>query len=310
MTNNTQNEASNAAAGQPAGAAQFQSTQVGVPQHLMGIMSNPTLAAAAAAANPLFSPPAMIANPGAYLAMPDAFAAMAGMQQAPGNAGQQQQQTAAFPNLGAVTVPIQQQQAAAPSNADTVKSVAANNVMGGLMAPGSFPMQQPNHNRTMTMPVQTTSSLVNVAAQKEDSGKKSSGENKRQQTRRADMTPAERAKQNRDRNREHARSTRLRKKAYVQKLKELVEGLHAERTEEVRQRRVAIQHLAEMQNVRRAVVRSFLRFHSSYETDERKWTTILEDDFWLKQPITPYRSFRRAESEQVSRSKNVVSRTL
>jgi hypothetical protein len=117
--------------------------------------------------------------------------------------------------------------------------------------------------------------------------------------RRNDVTANDRARQNRDRNREHARSTRLRKKAYVQKLKELVEGLHAERTEEVRQRRVAIRHLAEKQNVRRAVVRSFLRSHSNFETDDRKWRTILEENFWLKQPVTPYRSFRRSEIEQV-----------
>ena len=124
-------------------------------------------------------------------------------------------------------------------------------------------------------------------------------EDDKRAARRTDLTPEERAKQNRDRNREHARSTRLRKKAYVQKLKELVEGLHAERTEEVRQRRVAIQHLAEMQNVRRGVVRSFLRFHAQFEPDPRKWETILEDDFWLKQPVTPYRSFPRTEIEQV-----------
>jgi len=93
----------------------------------------------------------------------------------------------------------------------------------------------------------------------------------------------------------------MRKKAYVQKLKELVEGLHAERSEEVRARRVAVQHLAEKQTVRRGVVRSFLKFHSEYETEERKWKTILEDDFWLKQPVTPYRSFRRAEIEKECR---------
>jgi len=116
-----------------------------------------------------------------------------------------------------------------------------------------------------------------------------------------DLTSEQRAQQNRDRNREHARSTRLRKKAYVSKLKELVDGLHAERTEEVRQRRVAIQHLAETQDVRRAVVRSFLRFHSSYETEKRKWTTLLEDSFWFKQPVTPYRCFRRSEIESESR---------
>jgi hypothetical protein len=117
-----------------------------------------------------------------------------------------------------------------------------------------------------------------------------------------DLSSEERAQQNRDRNREHARSTRLRKKAYVSKLKELVDGLHKERTEEVRQRRVAIQHLAETQDVRRAVVRSFLRFHGSYETDKRKWTTLLEDDFWFKQPVTPYRCFRRSEIENVRKA--------
>ena len=114
-----------------------------------------------------------------------------------------------------------------------------------------------------------------------------------------DMTPEERARVNRDRNREHARSTRLRKKAYVSKLKELVENLHAERCEETRKRRVVVEHLSEVQKVRRAVIRSFLRFHAGYESDRRKWMTILEDGFFLKQPVTPYRSFRRAEIEQV-----------
>jgi hypothetical protein len=149
--------------------------------------------------------------------------------------------------------------------------LAPNNAIPGFMGGGSF------------------AGLMGAPNSGSDSGGRRPG----------DLNPAERAKQNRDRNREHARSTRLRKKAYVTKLKELVEGLHAERTEEVRQRRVAVQHLSETQTVRRAVVRSFLRFHAHYETEERKWSTILEDDCWLKQPVTPYRSFRRTEIEQV-----------
>ena len=136
-----------------------------------------------------------------------------------------------------------------------------------------------------------TSSPISGAMKDDDQPPREKGE----------LTAAQKAKQNRDRNREHARSTRLRKKAYVQKLKELVEGLHAERTEEVRKRRVAVQHLAEVQGVRRAVARSFLRFHSSYESDPRKWMTLIEDDFWFKQPVTPYRSIRRAEIEQECR---------
>ena len=39
------------------------------------------------------------------------------------------------------------------------------------------------------------------------------------------LNPDEKATQNRDRNREHAKNTRLRKKAYVMKLKELVDQM-------------------------------------------------------------------------------------
>lgn len=165
-----------------------------------------------------------------------------------------------------------------------------------------YPGGQTTSNGSATMhdmtPFTQTSFMEPSGGTHSDNASLADSKNDSQGSRR-ELTADERAKQSRDRNREHARSTRLRKKAYVQKLKELVEGLHAERTEDVRQRRVAIQHLAEMQNVRREVVRSFLKLLSNYETDTGKWATILEDNFWLKQPVTPYRSFPRAEIEQV-----------
>lgn len=164
-----------------------------------------------------------------------------------------------------------------------------------------IPALPPNSSTAMQVQVAAAAAAAAAAPLKSAKGKGAKKDDKAGRSRRSDLTPEERAKQNRDRNREHARSTRLRKKAYVQKLKELVEGLHAERTEEARKRRVAVQHLAEVQGVRRAVVRSFLKFHSSYESDPRKWMTILEDNFWFKQPVTPYRSFQRAEIEQVRR---------
>ena len=247
-----------------------------VPPHVMSLMTNPALAAAAAA-SPLFPPAAMLSNPGAFLAVPGAFGAMGGMQ-APG------QGTNNVGNTGAATgmmLPNMMMMNAQGGHGMT--PIAPMNPMSGFQAHGGMGMNMQSINPAMS------------SSGNEQDSRKGKG-------RRADLTPEERAKQNRDRNREHARSTRLRKKAYVQKLKELVEGLHAERTEEVRQRRVAIQHLAETQNVRRAVVRSFLRFHANFETDERKWATILEEDAWLKQPVTPYRSFRRAEIEQVRSS--------
>ena len=155
------------------------------------------------------------------------------------------------------------------------------------------PMATPDGYQTMVMPPQMPTQTFEPY---NNNNKQEKGSSTASVT---EFSASERAKQNRDRNREHARSTRLRKKAYVAKLKDLVEGLHSQRTEDMRQRRVAIQHLSEVQSVRRNVVRSFLNYFSSYERDERKWVTIMEDSFWLKEPVTPYRSFRRAEIEKV-----------
>jgi len=114
------------------------------------------------------------------------------------------------------------------------------------------------------------------------------------------------AKLTRDRNREHARHTRLRKKAYVSKLKDLVEDLHAERTEEDRRRREMTERRRVGDAARRRTARTFLEWHcgSTKGASMRRrsvsvedWSTILEEDIVFRQPITPYRSFRRSEIE-------------
>lgn len=290
----------------------------GVASHLIGLMANPALAAAAAA-SPVFPAAAMLTNPAAFFAMPDVLAQSGSVR--PAGAVSSSVPTVAAP--GGMVLP--QIQPSMQTSGGNVTHVFANgstsnngNQQSTHLHPGQT-QQQIQHQQmgaqSMQMryvglpmhPIQPNTSAIQaqmaaVSAAEVASSSNSGelGKNDDKGKRKKDLSPAERAKQNRDRNREHARSTRLRKKAYVQKLKELVEGLHAERTEEVRQRRVAIQHLAEMQNVRRAVVRSFLRFHAVYERDKRKWCTILEDSFWLKQPVTPYRCFRRGEIENVS----------
>lgn len=94
----------------------------------------------------------------------------------------------------------------------------------------------------------------------------------------------------------------------MNKLSELVDGLHAERSEDLRKRRVAVQRLAEIREVRKKVVHTFLGYHARFEGDGTRWGTILEmggkeggggDVFWLKQPVTPYRSFGRCEIQKV-----------
>lgn len=109
------------------------------------------------------------------------------------------------------------------------------------------------------------------------------------------LSESQRKRLNRERNKEHAKSTRARKKAYINKLKDLVEGLHAEQATEAMARRIQVQKLADIQRTRRSVLKQFLKYHGEYESNQRKWATILEEDFVLKQPVTPYRSFRRSE---------------
>lgn len=105
---------------------------------------------------------------------------------------------------------------------------------------------------------------------------------------------------NRERNREHARSTRLRKKAYIQKLKDMAQGLRAVQTKEIRERRLSMENMMNIQKVRRAVVQTALDYHAGNEKDPRKWNVLLENSFWMKQPVTPFRSFRRSEIDRVS----------
>lgn len=274
---------------------------------LMGLMTNPALAAAAAA-SPLFPPAAMLTNPGAFFAMPDVYSATgnSGSPAAPTIQGNFQQ-TAVTPQVmqsspdvnGTATMytdPMGNQVQHVQSGQQYIPQMQMPNQQGSGVFRDSYGGNQSSQGNSS---VHAHMMAAAVAAQTVAEDDENENENGKEKRRKKDLTAAERAKQNRDRNREHARSTRLRKKAYVQKLRELVEGLHTERTEEVRQRRVAIQHLSEMQNVRRGVIRSFLQFHCNNERDKRKWSTILEDEVWLKQPVTPYRCFRRSEIENV-----------
>jgi hypothetical protein len=147
-----------------------------------------------------------------------------------------------------------------------------------------------------------------VTSTRKSSGKKSSAATKRASKATTSMASDtdsadeddSKAQHSRERNREHARSTRLRKKAYIQKLKDMADGLRSVQTEEIRQRRISMQKLLEVQKVRRAVVQTALQYHATNQQDPVKWNVLLEDSFWLKQPVTPFRSFRRSEVERVS----------
>jgi len=122
----------------------------------------------------------------------------------------------------------------------------------------------------------------------------------------SNMSPEERQKANRDRNREHARNTRLRKKAYLETLKSTVNDLCQERDTLVTERAGAASILVEMNNTRTEVLMSFFALRSANEKRRPLWASILDEScFACVIPVTPYRSFPASEV-QVSKCQRTV----
>merc|ERR1711957_609592 len=122
----------------------------------------------------------------------------------------------------------------------------------------------------------------------------------------SNMTPEERQRANRDRNREHARNTRLRKKAYLETLKCTVNELCTERDTLVTERAGAATILVEMNNTRTEVLMSFFALRSANEKRRQLWASILdESSFACILPVTPYRSFPASEV-QVSKCQRTI----
>lgn len=109
--------------------------------------------------------------------------------------------------------------------------------------------------------------------------------------RRATLTADERARQNRDRNREHARNTRLRKKAYVEELKRTLTELVSQRDAADIEKRLEKQRDLEVREVRYRVMEEFLKLRARGAEPNllARWVAILEDGFTLTLPKTPYR---------------------
>jgi len=121
-----------------------------------------------------------------------------------------------------------------------------------------------------------------------------------------ELNPQDKAKANRDRNREHARNTRLRKKAYLEKLKTTVDELCKERDELVSERSGKVHLLVEVNNSRTKVLLNFFSLRSSNVTRREVWSSILDEStFRCVLPVTPYRSFPASEV-QINRSQRTI----
>jgi len=120
-----------------------------------------------------------------------------------------------------------------------------------------------------------------------------------------EMTEKERALANRLRNREHARNTRARKKAYLESLKSTLDELCRERDTLVSERAGAASLLLEMQKTRTDVLLSFFAVRSCYEKRRTLWSSILDESVTCVMPVTPYRSFPASEV-QVSKCQRTI----
>eukprot|EP00591_Stephanopyxis_turris_P007831 CAMPEP_0195522858 /NCGR_PEP_ID=MMETSP0794_2-20130614/21434_1 /TAXON_ID=515487 /ORGANISM="Stephanopyxis turris, Strain CCMP 815" /LENGTH=322 /DNA_ID=CAMNT_0040652713 /DNA_START=87 /DNA_END=1055 /DNA_ORIENTATION=+ len=100
------------------------------------------------------------------------------------------------------------------------------------------------------------------------------------------LTPAQRAKQNRDRNREHARNTRLRKKAYIEELKKSISELMTQRDAVELEKMHVEKRKEEQREVRLRVIDEFLKLRGSNERCDARWNAILDQNFTLTLPVT------------------------
>ena len=128
-------------------------------------------------------------------------------------------------------------------------------------------------------------------------GSKGSHSSANRAVRRQPLTADERASQNRDRNREHARNTRLRKKAYVDELKKTLVELVAQRDEADQATRRMAQMEVEQKEVRFRVIEEFLKLRGSNETNFSRWSAILDEKFSLTLPVTRFRQMVVADAE-------------
>jgi hypothetical protein len=147
----------------------------------------------------------------------------------------------------------------------------------------------------------TTQGISSVSSDLDDS-KNGCNRNRRQ-----NLSPDERARQNRDRNREHARNTRLRKKAYVEELKRTLTELVSQRDAADFEKRQSAQRELEQREVRFRVIEEFLKLRGRNETNFARWAAILEDGFTLVLPLMNFWKVMQGGSEALHGNELVLN---
>lgn len=99
----------------------------------------------------------------------------------------------------------------------------------------------------------------------------------------------------RERNRRHARETRLRKKEYMETLKSQLEQLSAQNAaleKQIKDKRLGQDAKHDLWITK---LQGALALRASAEPDQSRWRNFVDDEIVLVHPITPYRSYRSAD---------------
>jgi PAS domain-containing protein len=99
----------------------------------------------------------------------------------------------------------------------------------------------------------------------------------------------------RERNRQHARNTRERKKKYADELTAKLAALTAEKEQHLAAEAAATQAKTAQQSIWTGVLRKVMDLRAQGCLDEVEWSKLLAEDFKLTMPVTPYRSFSPAD---------------
>jgi PAS domain S-box-containing protein len=233
-------------------------------------------------------------------------------QQMQAQFAQQQAQAQATATASAAPVPVQTSSSSLPRSTDAPPAKRAKTIK----KPKAVPKTKVVKSDTTTAGIVSASDTDVETNRKVKATKKAAAAAKKAKAMEmemeeddldmTDMTDGEKAKANRDRNREHARNTRLRKKEYLERLKTTVDDLCRERDTLVSERAGAANLLVEMHNTRTEVLMSFFALRSSNEKRRKLWSSILDEScFNCVMPVTPYRSFPASEV-QVSKCQRTV----
>lgn len=123
------------------------------------------------------------------------------------------------------------------------------------------------------------------------------------------LAAEEKLRSNRERNREHAKNTRIRKKAYVERLKITVDELCRERDTLVSERATSANLMVEIHSKRVDVLRSLFALRASYHVNQRRelWSSLLDECcFTCRLPVTPYQSFPSSEVQVSNCQRTIV----